>query len=565
MKDLARLARLVLPLWRWLVLGILLALATVLAHIGLLALSSWFIASMAISGAGGVLFNYATPSAGVRALALARAGGRYAERLVNHGTTLRVLSSIRVWFYTKIEPLAPARLERHRSGDLLSRIRADIDVLDDFYVRGLVPTFVALLSVACIVPFLMHFDGRLVAVDLAGLAFAGFLLPLLLRRPAARAGRGRVAAAAELRASLVEGIQGMAELEALGADDLHEAEVMAAARDMDRRQRTIASLQGIGEAGAFAASALAAGAAAYVLAPLVSAGSVPPADLAMLIVFMIASFEAVLPLPAVIQKAGELAAAARRLFEIIDTEPGVPEPSSPATLSPSDRPPDAVDLAIRGLSFRYAEDQPWVLRDFSMEAAAGARIGIRGPTGAGKSTLVSILLRFRQYDHGVITVREPRSVDGVELRSLTGDGARRLFSVVPQSPWLFHASVRENLAIADETASDEALWAALRTAALSDLVSALPEGLDSIVGETGRELSVGEGRRLAIARALLRSAPAYILDEPTEGLDDSTAGTVLEAVHQRLRDRTLIIISHRPRDLAGLDTVLDMGISGAVD
>jgi len=187
MRDLARLARLVLPLWRWVVLGILLALATTLAHIGLLALSSWFIASMAISGVAGALFDYTTPSAGVRALALARAGGRYAERLVNHGTTLRLLSSIRVWFFTRIEPLAPARLERHRSGDLLSRIRSDIDVLDDFYVRGLVPAFVALCCAACIIPFLWRFDGRLVLIDLAGLAFAGVVLPVLLRRPAVAA------------------------------------------------------------------------------------------------------------------------------------------------------------------------------------------------------------------------------------------------------------------------------------------------------------------------------------------------------------------------------------------
>ena len=325
-------------------------------------------------------------------------------------------------------------------------------------------------------------------------------------------------------------------------------------------QRTIASLQAIGEAGTFAASAFAAGAAAYLLAPLISAGAFPPADMAMLTVFMLASFEAVLPLPGVIQKAGELAAAARRLFEIIDTETGVREPPHPAALGMDGRPPPAIDISIRGLSFRYSDDQPWVLRGFSMEAAAGARIGIVGPTGAGKSTLVSILLRFREYHHGAIGIREPLSNHEIELRSLGGDGARRLFSVVPQSPYLFHASVRENLAIADETATDDAFWSALRTAALSDLVSLLPQGLDSVVGETGRELSVGEGRRLAVARALLRSAPVYVLDEPTEGLDDATSEALLAAVDERLQGRTLIIISHRPRDLKRVDTVLEMAL-----
>ena len=184
MKDLLRIARLALPLWRWVVLGIILSLATTLAHIGLLALSSWFIASMAVAGTLGMVMNYSTPSAGVRALAIGRAGGRYAERLVNHDATFRILATLRVWLFNRLEPLAPAALQPHRSGDLLSRIRADIDMLDDFYVRGVVPSVVAVLSAACLLPFLLHFDARLAWVDLAGLCMRGSL-------PAAPGGNAR--------------------------------------------------------------------------------------------------------------------------------------------------------------------------------------------------------------------------------------------------------------------------------------------------------------------------------------------------------------------------------------
>lgn len=561
MRDLLRLARLVLPLWRWILLGVLLALATVLAHVGLLALSSWFIASMAVAGAMGAVFNYTTPAAAVRALAIARAGGRYGERLVNHGTTFRILSSLRVWFYRRIEPLAPAGLDMHRSGDLLARIQADIDVLDDFYVRGLVPAIVAVLALAVIIPFLCLYDWRLAALDAAALACGGVIVPLLLRKPSRRAGQERVAWAAELRSLLVEEIQGLAELEALGAEEQHVEHLQSAAREMDRRQRSMSALQGLAEAGTMAAGVLAAGAAGCILVPVIGAGLLPRPDMAMLTVFMLASFEAVLPLPVMIQRAGEMAAAAHRLFEIIDAPPAVVEPAAPVTREQGEGPAQAIAISISGLSFRYSRESPWILRDFSLEAPAGATIGIQGPTGIGKSTLVEILLRFREYEEGSIRITTDSAdrAERFELRSLGGEGARGLFSVVPQSPYLFHASIRENLLIADEAASDDEMWAALEAAALSDFVSSLSEGLNAIVGETGRELSTGEARRLAVARALLKDAPAFIFDEPTEGLDDLTAEAMLAGIEARLAGRTVLMISHRPRDLSFAGRIVHMG------
>ena len=564
MKDLLRIARLALPLWPWVILGILLSLATTLAHIGLLALSSWFIASMAVSGLLGVVMNYSTPSAGVRALAIARAGGRYAERLVNHDTTFRILAALRVWFFRNIEPLAPAGLQLRRSGDLFSRIRADIDTLDDFYVRGVVPSCVAVLSAACLTPFLSRFDPRLAYVDLAGLACAGVLLPLLIRQRSDRPGRERVAWAAELRACVVEQVQGMAELEALGAGAFQAARIEAASRKMDLCQRRVNSLQGMSEAGMTAISLGAATVGAFILASLAAAGKMPGPDMAMLTVVVLASFEAVMPLPAVMQRFGEMAAAARRLLEIIDERPAVaeeaPSPdSSSARAEGSALPP--LDLVIEGLRFRYSPELPWILDGLCLEAKAGSRHGIAGPTGAGKSTLVNVLLRFWEYEGGSIRVAGSDGWHG-ELRSFGAERARRLFSVVPQAPHLFHASIRDNLLIAKEGASENELRTALRDAILLDLVEALPEGLDTIVGETGREISAGEAQRMAVARAFLKDAPLYIFDEPTEGLDDPTAEKLLDSIDRRLRGRTVIIISHRPRDHRMAETVLRLASQG---
>lgn len=392
MKDLLRIARLALPLWRWVVLGIILSLATTLAHIGLLALSSWFIASMAVAGTLGMVMNYSTPSAGVRALAIGRAGGRYAERLVNHDATFRILATLRVWLFNRLEPLAPAALQPHRSGDLLSRIRADIDMLDDFYVRGVVPSVVAVLSAACLLPFLLHFDARLAWVDLAGLACAGVFLPLLAGTRAEMPGRERVAWAAVLRAGVVEQVQGMAELEALGALEFASSRVEAASREMDQRQRRLASLQGIAEAQMVGISLATVWASALILASLVADGKLPGPDMAMLTVVVLASFETVMPLPGVIQRFGEMAAAAHRLFQISAAQPGGARWDEKPRITDAARreghgveTQESVGLVIRDLRFRYAPGLPWVIRGLSFDAPAGSRVGISGPTGAGKA------------------------------------------------------------------------------------------------------------------------------------------------------------------------------------
>ena len=349
----------------------------------------------------------------------------------------------------------------------------------------------------------------------------------------------------------------MAELIALGAAEDHAAVIQRASQAMDRCQRRINSQQGAGEAGLAAVSSLAVWAAALVLAPAVLNGSLPGAHLAMLTVFILASFEAVMPLPAAIQRAGEMAAAARRLFELIDARPAVPEPAEPARILAV---APALGLSIRGLRFRYSPDQQLVIEGLSLEAPAGSRVALVGPTGIGKSTLVNILLRFWDYGQGTIELTRAGEAS-IELRSLPGDEARRIFSVLPQSPYLFHATIRENLLVASPSnreLDEGELFSALQTAQLGDFVRRLPDGLDTTVGEGGRELSAGEARRVALARALLKDAPIYILDEPTESLDEDTADALLASVAARLRGRTLLVISHRARDLSLAENVVHM-------
>lgn len=573
MKVLVRLLGLIRPHWRWVILGIGLSLATLLANLGLLALSSWFIATMAIAGALRVTIDYTLPATGVRALALGRAAGRYAERLVNHNTTFKILATLRVWLYERVEPLAPAVLARYRSGDLLSRIRADIDTLDDFYVRGFVPTVVAILALAVILPFLARFSRVLVWIDLAALAFAGALLPLLLRMLGERPGRERIAAAAALRSSVVEAADGMGELIAFGAAGWHAERLERESRALDQRILRVARLQGVGEAGMIAASSLAVWGAALLLVPLVEGGALPKPDIAMLTVFMLASFETIMPLPLVIQRIGEISAAARRLFEVIDAAPAVREPTGAiraaafaaaagGALPPSAEgragdawPPERIDLRFQGVRFRYGPDRPWVLDRFSLELPAGSRLALVGPTGVGKSSVINLLLRFWEYEGGSILA------GGQELKELSGADARRLFAVVPQNPFLFHGTIRENLSLGLDY-PEEAMREALLDAELGALLAELPDGLDATVGERGLALSVGQGGRLAVARALLKRAPVFLFDEPTEGLDDATAERLLDAIDRRVGARSLLLVTHRARDLRIAHRVVEVPHAG---
>ncbi|HUX19976.1 MAG TPA: thiol reductant ABC exporter subunit CydC, partial [Spirochaetia bacterium] len=517
--------------------------------VGLLALSSWFIASTAIAGAAHLTMDFTLPSTGVRGLALGRTGGRYLERLVNHNTTFRILSRLRVWFFTRLEPLAPARLSRYRSGDLLSRIRADIDTLDDFYVRGFVPVLVAFLSVATIALFISGFSVKLMAVDLAALAAGGVLLPLLLMWLGTRPGRERVAAASNLRAAVVDGAQGSAELLAFGALETHMEKMIDLSAELTQSERRLNGLEGGADGGIILASGLAMWGGTLLLVPVVAGGVLPPADIAMLSVLMLASFESIMPLPGVFKRIGEMAAAARRLFEIIDAEPAVEEPT------PSSVRLSGTHLEVEGLRFRYGEDQPWILDGLSFEVRRGERLAIVGPTGAGKSSLVNVLLRFWDYSGGRVRV------DGVELRSRGSGEVRGLFSAAEQVPFLFHATLRENLLIGDPGADDAKLQGILEAVELGELLKTMEQGVDTVVGEGGLKLSVGQARRLSVARALLKEAPFLILDEPTEGLDDATADRLLDSIARSSVNRALIIISHRRRDLRIADRVIKIPVN----
>lgn len=553
-KAIRRLLAVLYPYRRWMAGGAALALLAALAAIGLMAVSGWFIAAMALAGVSGAAINYYTPAAAIRAFAILRAGGRYGERLVTHEATLRGLAGLRSWLFRRLIPLAPARLAALRSGELFARLRADIDALEHFYLAVLVPAGVALLSLSAGVLLCLFLLPGAAAVLLAGALCAGVLLPAWMQRRAADDASQAVSEAAELRGMLLDAVRGHAELLAWGGVASHSARIEALAVRLDARRGRIERLQAVtgGSVGLLAQLTL-LGVLALGLSA-VRAGALAAPVLVMLSLLSLAIFETIAPSSEALAQWRSTLAAARRVFELAAASPAFIEPDR------SPPPPRAPVIEFAGARLRYDEGAPWALDGVDLVLAAGARVAVVGPSGAGKSSLLSALLKFYPLQEGRVRF------GGCCVNEQQGDALRRSIAVIAQQTVLFNLSLRDNLLLADPHADLARLERAVRIAQLQDFVASLPEGYDTLLGEGGARVSGGEARRIAIARALLEDAPVLVLDEPTEGLDARTARELYFALDAAARDRTLLLITHRLSGLAGLvDEVVVMDAGRVIE
>lgn len=546
MTEALRLLALLKPAWPWVLLGIVLSLLTVVANVALMALSGWFIAAMAVAGVSGAAMNYFTPAGAIRGLAIARTGGRYAERLVTHAATFRMLAQLRHWFYLKLEPLAPAGLAQYHSGDLLNRISSDIDKLENLYLRILTPFTVALLSSLIFAAFLAWINPLYAIIVVALLFIAGIIIPLVAERLGRAPGELITETTKTLRATVVDSVQGMAELEVYGQTEAQQKKVRLLSQQLLESQKKLANYAGLVQA----ATGLSANLTLWLLLiaaiPEVSNGNLPPAQLSMLVLFGIASFESILPLPLAMQSWGETRSAAQRLFAIADTPPPIPETDSPLPI------PDDLSIRFVHVSLRYSETHTNALHDIDLEIKPGTSLGIVGATGSGKSSLASLLLRFYAPTAGKILIGE------TDVGKLSPEALRGKIAVVPQHTHLFNTTIKENLLIANPEATDADIKNACQIAEIDDFITALPEAYETQLGETGVKVSGGQARRISIARAWLKDAPLLILDEPAEGLDSDTEQRVINNLLNAAQDKTVLIITHRPAGLEKLDSIIVM-------
>jgi ATP-binding cassette subfamily C protein CydCD len=530
--------------WNWVALSVLLSTLTIGSSVALIGTSAWLISTAALHPS---IADLGVSVVGVRFFGISRGLFRYLERLVSHNVTFRLLARLRVWFYEKLEPLAPARLMEYKSGDLLARVIGDVETLENVYVRVISPALTAVLVGLIVYIFFASFYP-LIALVLIGFFLAlGLGLPLLAQLVSRRTGQRLIGERAEIQSQLVDGIQGMADLLAFGRGADRADRISMAGERYGATQKEMARINATHSALGTLFTNLGLWLVMFMVIPEVTAGTINGVMLGTFALMTLASFEAVTPLPLAAQMWNASRQAAKRLFEVVDAEPAVKENIQNTKLD--DR---LSNIEFSNITFSYPASPTPVLQNVSFTVPEGRAIAIVGPSGAGKSTVARLLLRFWDFESGEIRL------GGKPLRELDPDDVRKQIALVSQNSYFFNTSIRENLRLARRSASLHEMEDAARAAHIHDFVMNLPQGYDTLIGEQGVRLSGGERQRLAIARALLKQAPVLVFDEPTANLDALTERQVLEALFEIMRGRTCVLITHRLIGLENVDEILVM-------
>ncbi|MEC7055158.1 thiol reductant ABC exporter subunit CydD [Streptomyces violaceochromogenes] len=519
-------------------LALLLGSLALGSAVGLMATSGWLISRA--SQQPPVLYLMMAVTA-TRAFGIGRAVFRYAERLVSHDAVLRMLADTRVAVFRRLERLAPAGLRRVRRGDLLSRLVADVDALQDYWLRWLLPAGAAVVVSAASVGFTAWLLPEAGAVLAAGLLAAGVGVPLITGAVARRAEQRLAPARGMLATRVADLLTGTAELTVAGALPARTAQAREADRALTRIASRAATATALGDGLTALVSGLTVTAAALAGAQAVAAGRLDGVAMAVVVLTPLAAFEAVLGLPLAVQYRQRVRRSAERVYEVLDAPEPVTEPERPR-----EAPASPFPVVLRGLTARYAGQERDALAGLDLTLGEGRRIAVVGPSGSGKTTLAQVLLRFLDAEAGSYVLA------GVDAYALHSDDVRGLVGLCAQDAHLFDSSLRENLLLARKDATEDHLRAALRRARLLDWADSLPDGLDTLVGEHGARLSGGQRQRLALARALLADFPVLVLDEPAEHLDLPTADALTADLLAATEGRTTLLITHR---LAGLEAV----------
>jgi ATP-binding cassette, subfamily C, bacterial CydC len=467
----------------------------------------------------------------VRFFGISRAALRYLERLIAHDLTFKLLLQLRGWFYDRLEPLAPAPLMGFRAGDLLSRIVGDVERLQDVYLRVIAPTLVAIIVSVTVCAALAWFDPRLALVTMTFLALNGVGVPVLVRRMAAGFGRRQIQWRAELNTFLVDRLHGVQDVLAFGMEHESVRQVEHFNLKLEALQKRQATLTGLQDALSHLSAWTGMWLVLLLAIPAVAMGELAGVHLALLVLGVLGSFEAVQNLGTAFQHLESAETSAARLFQVIDQPSSITVAANPQPLPASN--------AVRFERVCFAHENRSTVQDIDISLDEGRTIAIVGASGSGKSTLLHLLLRFHDPSHGRVTL------GGIDLRDMDPDSVRSRFAVVTQDSHLFNTTLRNNLLLARPDASPQDCLQALQMAGLSEWFSSLPDGFDTACGERGSRFSGGERRRLAMAQAWLKSAPILVLDEPLANLDGANETRLLDSIAAGAPHKSVLMATHR--------------------
>lgn len=526
-------------------LGMLLALVTLLSSLFLLSLSGWFLAATAFAGIAGLYtFNYMLPAAGVRGAAILRTAARYAERLVSHNTTFKLLAFLRILAFKKIVPLSSRQRQHYQKADLLNRFIADIDHLDHVYLKLLSPFITGFIAIIVLFLGLSPFNLSLAILISTVLLLTLIMTPIYFYQAGKTTGQQLAQQKSDYRQYVVSYLQGQAELTIFDAREQFRQQLDQAENRWLQNQQQQARLASLAQSWIIIIIGLLT---SFVLYLSISGITFTQPPIIALFVFICLSCAEILaPIPNAFIYLGHVIASAKRIGELFNQQPDIDYPStSPIEIT------TAPKLQLTDVTFTYPQQQIATINQLCWDINAGEHIALIGKTGCGKSTILKLITRTWEANQGQITIND------VNLRDFSESSLRNFMAVIPQRIDIFNDTLRNNLLIGNPSATDQQLIEVLTLVGLEKLLAS-ENGLTLWLGENGRALSGGEKRRIGIARALLHDAPLVLMDEPTESLDNETEQQIIALIRQIYTNKTLIMVTHRLTEHQMFDKVYMM-------
>jgi len=556
-KEILRLFGFIKPFMHRIALSVLVGFATIASGIGLMATSAYIISAAALQPS---IAELQVAIVGVRFFGISRGVFRYLERYSSHQVTLQLITKLKVWFYKSLEPLAPARLMKYRSGDLFNRISSDINSLENFYGRVIAPPLVTIL-IAILMFFFMDSFLPSLGFVIPGLIFlAGFFIPIFIHYLSKSINQTIIDQQTQLSTEIIDLIQGLADLIIYEQAKNILARINHISKELGKLHIAMARINGLQTALIFSISNLSLWIVLFLTIPIVHAGKMNGIFLAVLSLAAITSFEVVYPLPTAAHYFERNLYSARRLFQIVDSEPEVHDPEKSNPLE------DQIELTIKKLNFSYPpsrekldfqySNNPFKLQDINLNLPPRGKMAIVGHSGSGKTTIVNLLNRFWDYSKGEIFLNQ------YELHTYSQDEIRQRIAVISQNTYLFNATILDNIRLAKPQASEEEIFRAAKLSEIHEFIQTLPLGYHTWIGEQGLRLSGGERQRIAIARTLLREPALLILDEPTANLDTINEQKIINSIFKLMKERSVLMITHRLIGMERMDEiiVLDNGL-----
>lgn len=521
-------------------LSIVMGVFTILANVGLI-LSSAVLLSRAVLHPD--VLDLMVLIVIVRFFGISRGVFRYFERIFSHNTTLKMLSGIRSWFYKNFNESYTENTIKFKTGDIYSKIVNDVDVLKDFYLRGFYPLIIAILTGIITAVFISYFSRKISCIYIIFYTFSGFVIPVILFRLNKRFSRKISQLKNSINLMVLDILKGIVEVQIYNLKDEFTDKFKKLSYKLSNIQKKQNTINTLVDSISTVLLSILIIITLMITTQMVQQNILGAIYFAMLPLTIMASFEALIPMPLVVYKLDDTVNSGKNIFTIIDSNTYKIKSLEKSAIT-------NFDISIKNLS--VYDGEYYIIKDLSLELPFKKKIAIVGPSGSGKSTLLKAMLGYIKYKEGCIKIGK-KCYENLNIEDI-----REVFTYVDQSPYTFNTTIMENLLIANTEATKFDINKILEKVQIIDLINELPEGLNTLIGQYGYNLSGGERKRLIIARALLKTSEIMLLDEPTASLDIKTEKKVVEELQSLIKDKSCIWVTHRLVNMDFMDEIIVM-------